>query len=106
MCVKCRHWVAVVHLWLPRAIAIACWRRVERGKELTFIEANKVYCLHVGLSLDFLLYLVAKQTANQRAASAGPCLRGGLLLFTQPDWLPTLPTLSGNFSTLNSTEKG
>lgn len=26
----------------PRAIAIACWRRVERGKELTFIEANKV----------------------------------------------------------------
>lgn len=42
MCVKCRHWVAVVHLWLPRAIAIACWRRVERGKELTFIEANKV----------------------------------------------------------------
>lgn len=42
MYVKCRHWAAVVHLWLPRAILIACWQRVERGKEQTFIEANKV----------------------------------------------------------------
>ena len=42
MYVKCRHRATVVHRWLSRVIVIIGWGRVEQGKEMTFIEANKV----------------------------------------------------------------
>lgn len=66
--------------------------------------ANKMPRKHC--SAEWLSFLACMGKTNRRVSAApASLLSKEMVVFTQPDWLPTLTTLSGNFSTMAFTEQ-